>query len=74
MFTLLAVTLDGDTAHCKLKISDDGKSVQWVEEGVQNVSNEANRFDTEPFVLGTVGRSWRSYWEVCVEGKEDWVL
>ncbi|XP_029112215.1 butyrophilin subfamily 3 member A3-like [Scleropages formosus] len=68
------VTLDKDTAHRKLKISDDGKEVQWIEEGVQNESNGFNRFDTEPFVLGTVVRSWRSYWEVRVEEKEDWVL
>uniref|UniRef100_A0A8C9RX01 B30.2/SPRY domain-containing protein n=1 Tax=Scleropages formosus TaxID=113540 RepID=A0A8C9RX01_SCLFO len=62
------------TAHCKLKISDDGKEVQWIEEGVQNESKEGNRFEREPFVLGTMVRSWRSYWEVCVEEKEDWVL
>ncbi|XP_048827632.1 butyrophilin subfamily 1 member A1-like [Brienomyrus brachyistius] len=68
------ITLDRGTAHRKLKISDDAKEVQWIEEGIQSVSKESNRFDTEPFVLGNIMRSWRSYWCVDVEGKEDWVL
>nr|XP_023695268.1 butyrophilin subfamily 1 member A1-like isoform X3 [Paramormyrops kingsleyae] len=68
------VTLDRDTAHHKLKISDDAKEVQWIEEGIQCVSKETNHFDTEPFVLGNIMRCWRSYWCVDVEGKEYWVL
>ncbi|XP_029610200.1 butyrophilin subfamily 1 member A1 isoform X5 [Salmo trutta] len=66
------VTLDVDTAHPKLKI--DGKSLQWIDESQQRNINIENCFDEEPFVLGNMGRAWKSYWEVNVKEKDDWVL
>uniref|UniRef100_A0A4W5JC76 B30.2/SPRY domain-containing protein n=1 Tax=Hucho hucho TaxID=62062 RepID=A0A4W5JC76_9TELE len=65
------VTLDVDTAHPKLKIN--GKSLQWIDESKQRHINIENCFDEEPFVLGNMGRAWKSYWEVNVK-KDDWVL
>ncbi|XP_024270596.1 butyrophilin subfamily 1 member A1-like isoform X1 [Oncorhynchus tshawytscha] len=65
------VTLDVDTAHPKLKIN--GKSLQWIDESPQRNIDIENCFDEEPFVLGNMGRAWKSYWEVNVK-KDDWVL
>uniref|UniRef100_A0A8C9V4W4 B30.2/SPRY domain-containing protein n=1 Tax=Scleropages formosus TaxID=113540 RepID=A0A8C9V4W4_SCLFO len=67
------VTLDPDTAHPQLVLSEDRKQVRHGDTK-QELPDNPERFDTEPFVLGTVVRSWRSYWEVRVEEKEDWVL
>ncbi|CDQ75955.1 unnamed protein product [Oncorhynchus mykiss] len=66
------VTLDVDTAHPKLKIN--GNSLQWIDESPQrNIDNE-NCFNEEPFVLGKMGSPLKTYWEVNVKEKEDWVL
>eukprot|EP00063_Salmo_salar_P037084 XP_014011919.1 PREDICTED: butyrophilin subfamily 1 member A1-like isoform X2 [Salmo salar] len=65
------VTLDVDTAHPNLLI--DGKSVCWIKETPQRLCNE-KMFDEDPYVLGIMGRAWRTYWEVNVEKKDDWVL
>ncbi|KAM9401083.1 butyrophilin subfamily 1 member A1-like isoform 3-T3 [Salvelinus alpinus] len=66
------VTLDVDTAHPKLKI--DGKSLQWTNESQQRNINIENCFNEEPFVLGKMGSPLKTYWEVNVKEKDDWVL
>ncbi|XP_064787336.1 E3 ubiquitin-protein ligase TRIM68-like isoform X4 [Oncorhynchus masou masou] len=66
------VSLDVDTAHPKLKIN--GKSLQWTNESPQRNINIEKCFDEEPFVLGNMGRARKSYWEVNVKEKDDWVL
>ncbi|XP_071234548.1 butyrophilin subfamily 1 member A1-like isoform X1 [Salvelinus alpinus] len=66
------VTLDVDTAHPKLKI--DGKTLQWTNESQQRNINIENCFNEEPFVLGYTGRALKTYWEVNVKEKDDWVL
>ncbi|XP_062977757.1 butyrophilin subfamily 1 member A1-like [Elgaria multicarinata webbii] len=61
------VTLDPDTAHPNLVLSNDLKRVRW-ESRKQELPDNPERFDWEPFVLGperfTSGRHW---WEVEVE-------
>ncbi|KAK6291856.1 hypothetical protein J4Q44_G00376410 [Coregonus suidteri] len=66
------VTLDVDTAHPKLKIN--GKSLHWIGESSQRNFDIENCFDEEPFVLGKTGRALKTYWEVDVKEKDDWVL
>uniref|UniRef100_A0A8C1ZPY8 E3 ubiquitin-protein ligase TRIM39-like n=1 Tax=Cyprinus carpio TaxID=7962 RepID=A0A8C1ZPY8_CYPCA len=68
------VTLDPDTAHPYLILSDDGKQVRhgdiW-----QKLPDKPERFDTCPCVLGKVGfSSGRFYFEVQVKGKTEWDL
>ncbi|XP_050957767.1 zinc-binding protein A33-like, partial [Labeo rohita] len=68
------VTLDSDTAHPQLILSDDGKQVRcgdiW-----QKLPNNPERFDHSPYVLGKEGfSSRRLYFEVQVKGKTNWTL
>ncbi|TRY55509.1 hypothetical protein DNTS_014026 [Danionella cerebrum] len=68
------VTLDPLTAHPRLLISDDKKTV-WCSEKQQAVSNSRDRFDRVVCVLGQQGFiSGRHYWEVEVGEKSDWDL
>ncbi|XP_051727461.1 zinc finger protein RFP-like isoform X2 [Ctenopharyngodon idella] len=68
------VTLDPDTAHPELILSDDGKQVRH-EYTEQKLPNKPERFDTCVGVLGNEGfSSGRFYFEVQVKGKTDWVL
>ena len=60
-FFTVNVTLDGSTAHPNLEV--DEKTMRWTGVGTD-----------EPYVLGTIGRGWTSYWEVDVKDKVDWVL
>ncbi|XP_044839851.1 butyrophilin subfamily 1 member A1-like [Mauremys mutica] len=68
------VTLDPDTAHPNLILSEDRKRVRdgdtW-----QDLPEKPQRFDTYPEVLGAEGfAGGRRYWEVEVGDKPEWVL
>ncbi|XP_026120564.1 E3 ubiquitin-protein ligase TRIM39-like isoform X2 [Carassius auratus] len=66
------VTLDPDTAHPKLILSDDGKQVRHGDIR-QKLPDKPERFDTCPCVLGKEGFSLgRFYFEVQVKGKTQW--
>ncbi|XP_064820918.1 butyrophilin subfamily 2 member A1-like isoform X2 [Oncorhynchus masou masou] len=67
------VTLDPDTAHCKLILSDDGKQVRHGELN-QVLSDNRKRYKNWSGVLGNVGFSGKFYYEVKVEGKTEWTL
>ncbi|XP_042747364.1 butyrophilin subfamily 1 member A1-like, partial [Lagopus leucura] len=68
------VTLDADTAHPRLQVSEDGKSV--TDTGViGKVPSKEERFDSHTFLLAKEGyTSGRHYWEVDVGKKRNWNL
>ncbi|XP_030631991.1 E3 ubiquitin-protein ligase TRIM39-like [Chanos chanos] len=68
------VTLDPETAHPNLILSDDGKRVRHGD-ARQNLSDNPERFDPSVCVLGKEGfSSRRFYYEVGVRTKTDWAL
>ncbi|KAM9384459.1 E3 ubiquitin-protein ligase TRIM39-like [Pholidichthys leucotaenia] len=68
------VTLDPDTAHPRLILSDDGKQVHDSDER-KNLPDNQERFSLCVCVLGNQSfSSGRFYFEVQVKGKTDWVL
>ncbi len=68
------VTLDPDTAHPKLILSDDEKQVRHRDIR-QKLPDTPERFNKGQCVLGKEGfSSGRCYFEVQVKGKTDWAL
>ncbi|KAL6118348.1 uncharacterized protein ACO6RY_03164 [Pungitius sinensis] len=68
------VTLDVNTAHPKLVVSEDMKSVRCGDRH-QMVPDNPERFDRVVCVIGREAiSSGRHYWEVDVGGKTDWDL
>uniref|UniRef100_UPI0037E84C43 E3 ubiquitin-protein ligase TRIM21-like n=1 Tax=Semicossyphus pulcher TaxID=241346 RepID=UPI0037E84C43 len=68
------VTLDPDTAHPNLILSDDGKQVH-LSIVRKNLPDTPERFDTCSIVLAKQSfSSGRFYYEVQVKGKTDWDL
>ncbi|XP_015742627.1 butyrophilin subfamily 1 member A1-like isoform X3 [Coturnix japonica] len=68
------VTLDADTAHPRLQVSEDGESVK--DTGViRKVPSKEKRFDSHTFLLAKEGyTSGMHYWEVDVGKKHNWNL
>lgn len=68
------VILDANTAHPRLQVSEDGKSV--TDTGViRRVPVKKERFDCQAFVLAKEGyKSGRRYWEVDVGRRSNWIL
>ncbi|XP_060095094.1 E3 ubiquitin-protein ligase TRIM39-like [Heteronotia binoei] len=68
------VTLDPESAHPQLLLSSDGKSLRWTEMK-QDVPETPKRFIRHFCAVGhqefTTGRH---FWDVAVEGKENWVV
>ncbi|NXD18102.1 TRI39 ligase, partial [Nothocercus nigrocapillus] len=66
------VTLDTDTAHPRLEVSEDGKSV--LDTGTtRTVPRTDKRFDSHAFLLAKEGyTSGKYYWEVVVGKRRNW--
>ncbi|XP_059190294.1 E3 ubiquitin-protein ligase TRIM39-like isoform X2 [Centropristis striata] len=70
----VVLTLDPDTAHPKLILSDDGKQVSCGDVK-KNLPDNPQRFDDCACVLAKQSfSSGRFYYEVQVKGKTDWDL
>ncbi|KAL8213248.1 UNVERIFIED_CONTAM: hypothetical protein K2H54_061700 [Gekko kuhli] len=68
------VTLDPDTAHPQLILSEGQKSVRYGEKA-QALPNNPERFDQCPSVLGHEGfTGGHHFWEVLVESEGDWAV
>nr|XP_040042813.1 E3 ubiquitin-protein ligase TRIM39-like [Gasterosteus aculeatus aculeatus]XP_040042815.1 E3 ubiquitin-protein ligase TRIM39-like [Gasterosteus aculeatus aculeatus] len=68
------VTLDPETAHPELLLSDDGKRVKHGDVK-KNLPDNPERFSHYNFVLAKQSfSSGRSYFEVQVRGKPKWIL
>ncbi|XP_005534100.1 PREDICTED: E3 ubiquitin-protein ligase TRIM39-like [Pseudopodoces humilis] len=70
----VSLTLDPDTAHPRLALSEDGKCVWW-EDTRRAVPDHPKRFDSSRCVLGREGLgSGRHYWEVQVGNGAAWAV
>uniref|UniRef100_A0ACB8EFZ7 Uncharacterized protein n=1 Tax=Sphaerodactylus townsendi TaxID=933632 RepID=A0ACB8EFZ7_9SAUR len=68
------VTLDPDTAHPILILSEDWKSTRDGGKA-QSLPNNPERFDSYPVVLGCEGfTAGRHFWEVVVGSEGEWML
>uniref|UniRef100_A0A803TB58 Zinc finger protein RFP-like n=1 Tax=Anolis carolinensis TaxID=28377 RepID=A0A803TB58_ANOCA len=67
------VTLDPDTAHDHLILSEDRKSVTYGNTS-QNLPDNPKRFKNTSFILGCDGfTSGRYFWEICVGEEDQWM-
>ncbi|CAL8308744.1 unnamed protein product [Merluccius merluccius] len=57
------LTLDPNTAHRRLSLSEDHREVKWVRED-QSYPDHPERFDSQVQVLCREGLTGRCYWEV----------
>ncbi|XP_031461363.1 E3 ubiquitin-protein ligase TRIM39-like [Phasianus colchicus] len=70
-----SLTLDPDTAHPRLVLSEDQKCVRWEEARHPIPDNNPKRFDSSRCVLGCQGfDAGRHYWEVEVGDGEAWAV
>ncbi|XP_039569012.1 E3 ubiquitin-protein ligase TRIM39-like [Passer montanus] len=70
----VSLTLDPDTAHPRLALSEDGKSVRWAD-ARRAVPDHPKRFDSSRCVLGRQAfASGRHYWEVRVGRGAAWAV
>ncbi|NXH09876.1 TRI41 ligase, partial [Bucco capensis] len=68
------LTLDPDTAHPRLSLSLDRRSVRLAERR-QDLPENAKRFDSDYCVLAAQSfTSGRHYWEVEVGGRRGWAV
>ncbi|NXT27198.1 A33 protein, partial [Syrrhaptes paradoxus] len=69
-----SLTLDPETAHPRLVLSEDGKRVRW-DDTRRPVPDNPKRFDSSRCVLGHQGfTAGRHYWEVEVGDGEAWAV
>ncbi|XP_023581602.1 butyrophilin subfamily 1 member A1-like, partial [Trichechus manatus latirostris] len=74
LFQAANVSLDPDTAHPNLSLSEERRCVTWSEKP-QELPDKPQRFYPLPCVLGRqVGTSGRCYWEVEVGDSGAWGL
>ncbi|CAI5659990.1 unnamed protein product [Oreochromis niloticus] len=64
------LTIDTNTVHTNLKLSDNNRKATRVEE-VQSYPDHPDRFDAHPQLLCTNGLTGRCYWEVEWRGRVD---
>ncbi|XP_010071610.1 PREDICTED: tripartite motif-containing protein 15-like [Pterocles gutturalis] len=70
----VSLTLDPETAHPRLVLSEDLKGVRW-DDTRQPVPDNPKRFDSSRCVLGHQGfTAGRHYWEVEVGDGEAWAV
>ncbi|XP_021238308.1 butyrophilin subfamily 1 member A1-like [Numida meleagris] len=68
------VTLNADTAHPRLEVSEDGKSMNDTG-AIRQVPSREERFDSHIFVLAKEGyTTGRHYWVVDVGKRRNWTL
>ncbi|NXX18503.1 A33 protein, partial [Podargus strigoides] len=68
------LTLDPETAHPRLVLSEDAKRVRW-DDARQPVPDHPKRFDSSRCILACQGfRAGRHYWEVEVGAGDAWAI
>ncbi|XP_055487818.1 zinc-binding protein A33-like [Leucoraja erinacea] len=73
-FKRVSVTMDMESAHPRLEVSEDRKKVRWAETR-RSLPDTGKRFTVAVCVLGSEGfTSGRHYWEVEVAGSRGWSL